>query len=246
MAHPRVEELPDEEAPPQPPAPTAAEEADMAETTIDEAAAARLKSRANALFTGNFLEEALAVYEHGIARSMHKPLPPPPQPAGATTAAGAAATDAPPAAAQEAPAEAPAPDTRDYTIVAQLHGNAAATLLKLGRVEDAVRHLNDAIRHDERYGKAYYRRADCHWRLSQWAQCHSDYAKCQELGVGLDAECQHRLVEAKKKADEEMAKMWGQLKDLGNMFLGKFGLSTDNFKMTQDPATGGYSCNFQK
>ena len=40
--------------------------------------------------------------------------------------------------------------------------------------------------------------------------------------------------------------MVGKLKDLGNMVLGKLGLSLDNFKADKDPSTGGYSIRFER
>ena len=40
--------------------------------------------------------------------------------------------------------------------------------------------------------------------------------------------------------------MMGKLMELGDKFLGMFGMSTANFKTVKDPQTGSYSISFQQ
>ena len=76
-----------------------------------------------------------------------------------------------------------------------------------------------------------------------------DYKKLLELEPG----CQDamsatiRLPPIINERNEKLkTEMVSKLKDLGNMILKPFGLSTNNFQMQQDPGTGSYSINFNQ
>ncbi len=60
-------------------------------------------------------------------------------------------------------------------------------------------------------------------------------------------ETEKRLSTIVHDRQEKMkAEMLDKLKGFGNTILGKFGLSTDNFQMVQDPNTGSYNINFSQ
>ncbi|EPY25783.1 TPR protein [Strigomonas culicis] len=106
--------------------------------------------------------------------------------------------------------------------------------------------LTEALRHNARYEKALLRRADSYYVLEKWSNSFADYESYEKLGGVLDSTTRSHKAVAKEKTDAEMKKMMGELKDLGNKFLGLFGLSTDNFKFDQDPNSGGYSMRFER
>lgn len=135
-----------------------------------------------------------------------------------------------------------------YTLTAQLYANAAACIMHLDcpSLEEAVGMLSEAIRHKPDYHKAWLRRAECYFRLEKYPSALVDYEQYEKAGGELSkVEKQHRDF-SRRKQEEEMKEMLGNLKDIGNKCLGYFGLSTDNFKFDKDPATGSYSMRFER
>jgi hypothetical protein len=47
-----------------------------------------------------------------------------------------------------------------------------------------------------------------------------------------------------ERTEKMKAEMLDKLKGFGNTILGKFGMSTDNFQVVQDPQSGSYNINF--
>lgn len=124
------------------------------------------------------------------------------------------------------------------------------------------------------YFKALLRRAKLYEELDQLDKALADYKELHKLEPN-NVEVNSALMKLPKLIEEQTEKLKqemfgnlknyvslclfvelltnlhlifcvGKMKDLGNMFLKPFGLSTDNFKINQDPATGSYSVNMTK
>lgn len=93
------------------------------------------------------------------------------------------------------------------------------------------------------------RRAALYEETDKLDECMADYNKIVELDPS-SVEARTQIVRLKPIIDERnerlKAEMMGKLKDLGNMILKPFGLSTNNFQLQQDPNSGSYSVNFSQ
>ena len=137
----------------------------------------------------------------------------------------------------------------------------------LGLPDQAALNCTQAIKLNPTYLKALLRRAEIYeeteklgkFLLGKWLSLKLSFYVPEEalkdFQSVLDIDPRH--VEANKairrlpgkieERNEKMkAEMFDNLKKLGNMCLNPFGLSTDNFKMEQDPSTGSYNIQFQQ
>ncbi|CAD5119051.1 DgyrCDS7700 [Dimorphilus gyrociliatus] len=125
--------------------------------------------------------------------------------------------------------------------------NRAACYIKQEDNEKALIDCSKALTLDENYVRARLRRANIYQNTDKLDDALEDYQKVLKLTPN-DPEAREacmRLPEQIRVRNEKMKEeMMGKLKDLGNLFLKPFGLSTNNFKMQQDPSTGSYSVNF--
>jgi tetratricopeptide (TPR) repeat protein len=130
-----------------------------------------------------------------------------------------------------------------------IYANRAAAKMRLEKNEAAIADCTKALEFNPDYMKALLRRAELREKSDKLDEALEDYTKALERDPSLHnarAACM-RLPDKIKERNEKMKdEMLGKLKDLGNMILRPFGLSTDNFKLQQDPATGSYSVNFQQ
>ncbi|XP_071089947.1 tetratricopeptide repeat protein 1-like isoform X2 [Haliotis cracherodii] len=130
-----------------------------------------------------------------------------------------------------------------------MFSNKAACQMKLDDNKDAIKSCSKALELHPHYMKALLRRAELYERTDKLDEALADYQKAVELDPSQHA-ARHsavRLADQIKERNEKLkTEMLGKLKDLGNMILKPFGMSTDNFNLQQDPTSGSYSVQFQQ
>jgi len=132
---------------------------------------------------------------------------------------------------------------------AVLYANRGQMKRVLGLNDQAVKNCSKAIELDPEYLKALLRRAEIYEETDKLDESLSDYQKVLELDPRhLEANRAARRLPPKieERNEKLKAEMMDNLKKLGNMVLKPFGLSTNNFKMEQDPVSGGYNIQFNQ
>ncbi|KAM8834863.1 tetratricopeptide repeat protein 1 [Synchiropus picturatus] len=130
---------------------------------------------------------------------------------------------------------------------AVLFSNRAAARLHMDKKELAIGDCSRAIELNPDYLRALLRRAELYEQTEKLDEALEDYKTVLERDPSQNAARQacmrlpQQINERNEKLKEEMM---SKLKDLGNMFLRPFGLSTSNFEVNQDTGTGSYSLKF--
>ncbi|ESR66764.1 TPR REGION domain-containing protein [Citrus sinensis] len=155
------------------------------------------------------------------------------------------------------------------------HSNRGICFLKLGKFEESIKECTKALELNPTYMKALIRRAEAHEKLEHFEEaiavsCSFYVGLCSlvlnpESCIFLSTfhemkkilefdpsnnQAKRTILRLQPLAEEKLEKMKeemiGKLKEMGNSILGRFGMSTNNFKAVKDPNTGTYSISFQK
>ncbi|XP_061658435.1 tetratricopeptide repeat protein 1 [Syngnathoides biaculeatus] len=130
---------------------------------------------------------------------------------------------------------------------AVLFSNRAAARLHMERKDDGIADCSRALELNPDYVKALLRRAELYEQTEQLEKALDDYQKVLERDptqAGARQACARLPQQIHEKNEKLKEEMLGKLKELGNMVLRPFGLSTNNFQVNQDADTGSYSINF--
>lgn len=165
-----------------------------------------------------------------------------------------ASTSSPPPSPPSQPADVETEEHQQIRLFRSIiYANIAATHLRLEQYRDAVKASNQSLLDQPNYVKALYRRAQANEQIGGWSSLSSALEDSKllltlpDLSQATKSEIMESIKrlepKAQQAAEKEKDEMIQKLKGLGDSILGNFGLSTNNFKLTQQPG-GGYSMNF--
>jgi len=129
-----------------------------------------------------------------------------------------------------------------------LDANRAACLMRKENYDEVIKDCTAALEITPEYVKALMRRAYAYEASHKLADSLKDWESVLRLNpVSPEAQkAVNRLPDAIKQQEEQQkAEAMAKLKELGNSFLGLFGMSLDNFQVQQDTGTGSYSVNMK-
>ncbi|XP_030068548.1 tetratricopeptide repeat protein 1 [Microcaecilia unicolor] len=128
-----------------------------------------------------------------------------------------------------------------------LFSNRGAARLKQDKMDSAIADCSKAIELNPDYIRAILRRAELYEKTEKLDEALADYKSVLERdpSVPQAREACMRLPRQIEERNERLKEeMLGKLKDLGNLVLRPFGLSTANFQINKDSTSGSYSVNF--
>lgn len=130
-----------------------------------------------------------------------------------------------------------------------LYSNRGATWARMEKKKLAIKDCTKAIELNPSYLKPLLKRASLYRETKNLDDALKDYQHVLELDPSI-GEARHACMtlpdEIKERNAKLQAEMIDKLKELGNLVLRPFGMSTDNFKLTKDGEGGGYKIQFQK
>jgi len=133
---------------------------------------------------------------------------------------------------------------------ALLYANRSAAKIKYGPIarESALEDCTKSLENNDKYMKSLIRRAKLYEELDKLDDALGDYKRIFELDPSnheARAALQRLPPIINERNEKLKEEMMGKLKDLGNLVLRPFGLSTSNFQL-QPTEAGGYTINFKK
>lgn len=135
-----------------------------------------------------------------------------------------------------------------FSYLSTLFLNRGLSYKQLKEFKQAVDNFSKSLIFNPDNSKALFNRLDVNYKLGEFLDAQDDYTKLKSQNPKLLSELninEHILnIKAEEKKKELTGEMLGKLKDVGNSFLGLFGMSLDNFQMNQSKE-GGYNIQFK-